>query len=92
MRRHERPRQANIRVEVPIGSNWKDLSLAQHRTHIFRQLQSLAPVNKQPQMKCLCGKVMPIQFAYRCYECGAFWCPRCSATHFGNAKRVKGVS
>ena len=40
-------------------------------------------------MKCLCGKVVPIMFAYRCYECGAFWCPKCAGKHFDKVKRGK---
>ncbi len=51
MRRHERPRQSNIRVEVPVGSNWSELNLAQMRTHVATQIKSLGPTKKQPQMK-----------------------------------------
>lgn len=87
MRRHERPRQSSIRVELPIVGDWCSLSLAEKRTHIFNQVKSLGVMNKQPQIKCLCGRVVPILYAYRCYECGAFWCPKCAAKHFGNAKR-----
>lgn len=90
MRRHERPRQINIRVELPENlseSDWCGLSLAHKRTHIAIQLKSLGPTNKQPQMKCLCGLVTPIMFAYRCYECGAFWCPKCAGKHFDKVKR-----
>lgn len=86
MRRHERPRRSNFRVELPIKGDWSELSLAQKRAHIFSQLQSLGPINKQPQMRCLCGRIVPIMFAYRCYECGAFWCPKRADTHFGIAR------
>lgn len=91
MRRHERPRQANMRVEVPVGGNWRNLSLAQQRTHIYNQVKSLGNVKEQPQMKCLCGNIVPIRSVYRCYECGAFWCPKCSAKHFSKAKKAKGA-
>lgn len=87
MRRHERPRLSNTREDVPVNSNWCELSLAQRRTHIFTQLKSLGPSVKQPKMKCLCGKIVPIMFAYRCYECGAFWCPKCARKHFTGANR-----
>jgi len=53
------------------------------RAHIFGQIKSLGSVAKQPKMKCLCGKVVPIMFAYRCYQCGAFFCPKCAGKHFG---------
>ncbi len=82
MRRHELPQQSNFRVELPVKNDWPNLSLAERRAHIFTQLKSLAPVKKQPQMRCLCGKIVPIMFAYRCYECGAFWCPKCASGHF----------
>ena len=89
MRRHERPRQSNIRVEVPVMGAWCNLSVAETRAHIFSQLKLLGNSNKQPQMRCLCGKVVPIMFAYRCYECGAFWCPKCAGKHFGPKKEAK---
>lgn len=82
MKRHPIPKQNHIRVEVPVGSNWKELSLEQHRKHIFTQLKSLGSMDNQPKMKCLCGRVTPIIYAYRCYECGAFWCPKCAGKHF----------
>lgn len=83
MRRHKVPRQSNFRVELPVKNDWPNLSSAEHRAHIFAQLKSLGPAKEQPQMRCLCGKIVPIMFAYRCYECGAFWCPKCASEHFG---------
>lgn len=82
MRRHEIPRQSNTRVELPVRDDWCDLSKDEERAHVFTQLKSLGPHKKQPEMRCLCGKVVPIMFAYRCYECGAFWCPKCAGKHF----------
>lgn len=82
MRRHEKPRSANIRVAEPIKGDWCNLSLAEKRTHIFNQAKSLGSLNKQPQITCLCRKVVPILYAYRCFECGAFWCPKCAKVHF----------
>jgi len=76
MRRHERPRQSNIRVELPVKDDWSNLSTDEKGAHIFNQIKSLGNYKKQPQMRCLCGHIMPIQFAYRCYMCGAFWCPK----------------
>lgn len=86
MRRHEVPRQSNTRVELPVKNDWCKLSLDEKRAHIFSQLQSLQPLKGQPVMRCLCGKVVPIQYAYRCYECGSFWCPKCAGTHFAKTK------
>ena len=82
MRRHEIHRQSNTRVTLPIEGDWCELSLDEKRAHIFSQCKILGNTAKQPQMKCFCGKVVPIMFAYRCYECGAFWCPKCAAKHF----------
>ncbi len=86
MRRHAVPKQPHIRVGVPVKNDWYNLSLAEKQAHIFSQLKSLGNIHKQPQMRCLCGKVVPIQYAYRCYECGAFWCPKCSSKHFHRDK------
>ncbi len=86
MRRHAVTRRPHIRVELPVQGNWCDLSVAEKGEHIFNQLKQLGPYKKQPQMRCLCGKIVPIMFAYRCYECGAFWCPKCAGGHFGADK------
>ncbi len=82
MRRHEVPRHANIRVEVPTNPKWADLNTAQQRTHIHNQIKSLGTLSKQPKIECLCGKIVPYMYAYRCYACGAFWCPKCAGKHF----------
>ena len=87
MRRHPVPRQPHIRTKLPVRDDWCNLSITEKGAHIFSQLQLLGSTDKQPQMRCLCGKVIPIMFAYRCYECGAFWCPKCAGKHFG-AKKI----
>jgi len=88
MRRHERPRVPGFRVETPVRGNWCDLSLAQKRQHIFDQLKPFGPTKEQPQITCLCGKTVPAMFAYRCFMCGAFWCPKCAGKHFGKKRRA----
>lgn len=87
MRRHEKPRQPNTRVDLPVTGNWCDLSDDERRAHIMFQLRQVGTVGRQQIITCLCGKSVPIMFAYRCYECGAFWCPKCAAVHFDNSKR-----
>lgn len=82
MRRHEIPRQSNTRVELPVRDDWCDLSKDEERAHVFAQIKSLGPIKKQVTIRCLCSKVVPIAHAYRCYECGAFWCPKCASKHF----------
>ena len=82
MRRHERPKAASIRCELPFGKKWSDLSIAEKRTLIRFQLSQLGPPRKQPIITCLCGEKVQVRFAYRCYMCGAFWCPKCGAKHF----------
>jgi hypothetical protein len=82
MKRHERPRDSGIRVEMPAKSKWRDLSLAQKRQHVRSQLEQLGPPSKQPKITCLCGHTVPVMLAYRCYMCGAFWCPKCGGKHF----------
>jgi len=86
MRRHERSRLPHFREVTPIRGKWCDLSLNQKRQHIFDQLKQLGPVDKQPQITCICGKTVPAMYAYRCYECGAFFCPKCASEHFGTIR------
>jgi len=90
MRRHERPRTPAIRVELPIGKNYADLSIAERRTIVWFQLKQLGPPSKQPLITCLCGHRVPAMFAYRCYECGVFFCPKCASKHFDtNRGKIK---
>jgi len=93
MKRHERPRQSSIRVDLPFGKQWCELSTAERRVFICHQLKQLGPPSKQPIITCLCGKDVPTRFAYRCYVCGAFWCPKCGAKHFDivQAKDENGI-
>jgi hypothetical protein len=90
MRRHERPRLSNIRVETPVRGKWCKLSLAQKRQHIFDQLKQLGSMKEQPRITCICGKIIPAMYAYRCFECGAFFCPKCASRHFGIKKSKYG--
>ena len=82
MRRHERARQDMIRDELPLRKRYEELSINDRRLVIRFQLNLLGPPSKQLLMTCLCGKKIPIMFAYRCYECGIFFCPRCASEHF----------
>jgi len=86
MRRHERPRKANTRCKVPFGKAYSDISIAERRTLILFQLAQLGPHKKQPIITCLCGKDVPAMYAYRCYECGVFFCPKCASKHFDTNK------
>ena len=89
MRRHEIPRAPGFRVKRPVRGKWAGLSLAQKRQHIQDQLKPLMPMKTQPKITCLCGKTVPVMYAYRCYFCGAFWCPKCAGKHFDQAKKGK---
>ena len=86
MRRHSVPRQSQYRTEVPIGEDWCSLSIDARRALIYSQLKSLGCLSKQQIITCLCGKQIPVMFAYRCFECGAWWCPKCSKTHFDTTR------
>ncbi len=89
MRRHERPRTPGFRVERPVRGKWCDLSLAQKRQHVQDQLKQLGRMDEQPKITCLCGKTVPAMYAYRCFMCGAFWCPKCAGKHFEGDKKCK---
>lgn len=82
MRRHERPKLANIRCDIPFGKDSTELSIAERRTLILFQLKQLGPTSKQQLITCLCGHEIPVIFAYRCYECGVYFCPKCAGKHF----------
>ncbi len=91
MRRHERPKQDNIRCEIPWKKNACDLSIVERRTLILFQLKQLGPYSKQQKITCLCGKIVPVMFAYRCYECGVYFCPKCASKHFDTKRGAVGV-
>lgn len=38
-----------------------------------------------------CGKQISIEYAYRCYYCGFYFCEQCAAAHFG-ASRAEHVA
>ena len=33
-----------------------------------------------------CGREVSIEYAYRCYYCGFYFCERCAAEHFGKTR------
>jgi len=33
-----------------------------------------------------CGKEVEVQFGFRCYYCGFFYCPACAPDHFGQTR------
>jgi len=63
---------------------WSQLSCEQKRREVARQLVELGPILLQPAVTCLCGAVRPIQYMYRCIECGMFWCRQCAEKHFAD--------
>ena len=86
MRRHGRAKLPNTRIKTPVRGRWEKLSCDQKRAHVFYQLMQLGSIDEQPKVTCLCGLTVPVQNAYRCFECGAFWCPKCAGKHFGIEK------
>lgn len=82
-KRHEVAKQNTIRVDDPFGKKeYVDLSLEEKRFVIWAQLKELGSMKKQQHITCLCKKVVPIMYAYRCYYCGVFFCPKCAGKHF----------
>lgn len=33
-----------------------------------------------------CGKIVSIEYAFRCYYCGFWFCEACAAVHFGKTR------
>lgn len=45
-------------------------------------LDSTSPLYTGPRVTCPCGKAASLQYLYRCFFCGIYWCSRCAARHF----------
>jgi len=62
---------------------FEDLTCEQKRVHLRTQLEQLGFIDTQPCITCICGRTRPIQYMYRCMDCGCFYCSRCAIEHFG---------
>lgn len=66
-----------------MGIEYTDRQKRDTQTRLFNQLIELGPIIEQPQVTCRCSEKMPIQYMYRCMECGLWFCKSCAKEHFG---------
>ena len=60
-----------------------ELSKEERFIVIQGQLGQLGSLDNQPKVTCYCGRTVPVQYIYRCLECGVFLCRVCAVKHFG---------
>lgn len=60
--------------------------LGRRRALLRRQLEA---IKAAPPMfvACPCGKAIALQVAYKCYECGVWFCEKCARRHFRSPRR-----
>ena len=39
-----------------------------------------------PSVTCICGRKIPLRFAYKCLYCDVFFCGDCAEEHFGKTR------
>ena len=59
-----------------------DLTCEGKRILLQKQLRELGDIRTQKKIGCLCGRIVPTQYMYRCLECGIFFCRKCAIKHF----------
>ena len=69
---------------------WDAMTAEEKRRHVGEQLEQIGrPPEERADVSCLCGAIVPVKYAYRCLECGAWWCRPCAVEHFGRSAVVE---
>jgi len=59
-------------------------TIIENRLAASRQIREiLNHESTLPEVTCICAAKIALDQAYKCAECGRWWCPRCALPHFG---------